>query len=228
MKFRVHNASRLSAVGLSSEQLWTSVYMAWCIFILQSKSTVYIFLLINSCMKSVSWLFFSSCTIFWHPTSICPTGFLFCFLFCIIVSNVDKNWIFWSIQSVMGFGICGHRFRRSPFTNKIFYIYKSPESLLTPLVFCFELRLVAAGHAAVARAALRSSCRAVSSARFASLPGRRGTGALPCRRIEGSAARPPARRGDCKPAPSLGPFSLFLTVQLLSRVLFSVVEALFL
>lgn len=25
----------------------------------------------------------------------------------------------------MGFGICGHRFRRSPFTNKIFYIYKS-------------------------------------------------------------------------------------------------------
>lgn len=93
----------------------------------------------------------------------------------------------------MGFGICGHRFRRSPFTNKIFYIYKSPESLLTPLVFCFELRLVAAGHTAVARAALRSSCRAVSSARFASLPGRRGTGALPCRRIEGSAARPPGR-----------------------------------
>lgn len=24
----------------------------------------------------------------------------------------------------MGFGICGHRFRRSPFTNKIFYIYR--------------------------------------------------------------------------------------------------------
>lgn len=99
------------------------MYMAWCIFILQNKSIVYIFLLINSCMKFVSWIFFFSCTIFWHPTSICPTGF--CFLFCIIVPNVGKNWIFWSIQSVMGFGICGHRFRRSPFTNKIFYIYKS-------------------------------------------------------------------------------------------------------
>lgn len=127
----------------------------------------------------------------------------------------------------MGFGICGHRFRRSPFTNKIFYIYKSPESLLTPLVFCFELRLVAAGHAAVAWAALRSSCRAVSSARFASLPGRRVTGALPCRRIEGAPrpARPPGRLQTG--ALSLCPFSLFLTVQLLSRVLFSVVEALF-
>lgn len=70
------------------------MYMAWCIFILQNKSIVYIFLLINSCMKFVSWIFFFSCTIFWHPTSICPTGFLFCFLFCIIVSNVGKIWIF--------------------------------------------------------------------------------------------------------------------------------------
>lgn len=109
------------------------MYMAWCIFILQKKSIVYIFLLINSCMKFVSWIFFFSCTIFWHPTSICPTGFLFWFLFCIIVSNVGRNWIFWSIQSVMGFGICGHRFRRSPFTNKIFYIYKSRLSLCQPL-----------------------------------------------------------------------------------------------
>lgn len=99
------------------------MYMAWCIFILQNKSIVYIFLLINSCMKFVSWIFFFSCTILWHPTSICPAEFG-CFLFCIIVSNVGKNWIFWSIQSVMGFGICGHRFRRSPFTNKIFYIYR--------------------------------------------------------------------------------------------------------
>lgn len=99
------------------------MYMAWCIFILQNKSIVYIFLLINSCMKFVSWIFFFSCTILWHPTSICPAEFC-CFLFCKIVSNVGKKWIFWSIQSVMGFGICGHRFRRSPFTNKIFYIYR--------------------------------------------------------------------------------------------------------
>lgn len=105
------------------------MYMAWCIFILQNKSIVYIFLLINSCMKFVSWIFFFSCTIFWHPTSICRSGFLFCFLFCIIVSNVGKNWTFWSKQSVMGFGICGHRFRRSPFTNKIFYIYEQRLSL---------------------------------------------------------------------------------------------------
>lgn len=35
----------------------------------------------------------------------------------------------------MGFGICGHRFRRSPFTNKIFYIYR------IGLVFC-----VGCGH----------------------------------------------------------------------------------
>lgn len=98
----------------------------------------------------------------------------------------------------MGFGICGHRFRRSPFTNKIFYIYKSPESLLTPLVFCFELRLVAAGHAAVARAALRSSCRAVSSARFASLRFPAGGAPAPfpaggSRGLRGPPARPPGR-----------------------------------
>lgn len=66
------------------------------------------------------------------PVFVLP-GSLFCFLFCIIVSNVGKNWIFWSIQSVMGFGICGHRFRRSPFTNKIFYIYKChPSFCSTP------------------------------------------------------------------------------------------------
>lgn len=119
----MHNSSGLWAAGthqwLSSQLV---MYMAWCIFILQNKSIVYIFLLINSCMKFVSWIFFFSCTILWHPTSICPAEFC-CFLFCKIVSNVGKNWIFWSIQSVMGFGICGHRFRRSPFTNKIFYIY---------------------------------------------------------------------------------------------------------
>ena len=32
----------------------------------------------------------------------------------------------------MGFGICGHRFRRSPFTNKIFYIYDSCSGLCSP------------------------------------------------------------------------------------------------
>lgn len=105
------------------------MYMAWCIFILQNKSIVYIFLLINSCMKFVSWIFIFSCTIFWHPTSICPTRFLFCFLFCIKLSNVGNNRIFWSIQSVLDFRICGHRFRISPFTNKIFYIYISCLSL---------------------------------------------------------------------------------------------------
>jgi hypothetical protein len=45
------------------------------------------------------------------------------FLFCIVVSNVAKI-EFLSVQSVMGFGTCGYRFRRSPFTKKIFYIYK--------------------------------------------------------------------------------------------------------
>lgn len=100
-----------------------NLYMAWCIFILRNKLVAYVFLWINGCMKFVFWIFLFSCTIFWHPTSICPTGFLFCFLFCIKTSNIGNNWIFWSIQSVMDFGICGHRFRISPFTNKIFYIY---------------------------------------------------------------------------------------------------------
>lgn len=77
------------------------MYMAWCIFILQNKSTVYIFLLINSCMKFVSWIFFFSCTIFWLPTSICPTRFLFCFLFCIIVSLMLAKMEFSEVYRVL-------------------------------------------------------------------------------------------------------------------------------
>ena len=54
----------------------------------------------------------------------------FCFLFCIKVSNVGNNQSFWSIQSGMDFRICGHRFRISLFTNKIFYIYKKKQPIL--------------------------------------------------------------------------------------------------
>lgn len=64
MKFPCAQCTRPVSCGRAQ---WCSselvMYMAWCIFILQNKSIVYIFLLINSCMKFVSWIFFFSCTI---------------------------------------------------------------------------------------------------------------------------------------------------------------------
>lgn len=61
--------------------------MAWCIFILQNKSIVYIFLLINSCMK----LFLEYFSSLVQYSNILPVFVLQFFLFCIIVSNVGKK-----------------------------------------------------------------------------------------------------------------------------------------
>lgn len=61
--------------------------MAWCIFILQNKSIVYIFLLINSCIK----LFLEYFSSLVQYSNILPVFVLQFFLFCIIVSNVGKK-----------------------------------------------------------------------------------------------------------------------------------------
>lgn len=63
------------------------MYMAWCIFILQNKSIVYIFLLINSCIK----LFLEYFSSLVQYSNILPVFVLQFFLFCIIVSNVGKK-----------------------------------------------------------------------------------------------------------------------------------------
>lgn len=88
----------------------------------------------------------------------------------------------------MGFGICGHRFRRSPFTNKIFYIYKSPESLLTPLV-TGGCRPRSGGLGRPSEFLPRG---VISSLRFASRQAGHRRPSLQANR-GGSAARPPAR-----------------------------------
>lgn len=118
-------------------------YIQWCsselaysmmYFILQNKLIIYAFLMINSCMKFVSWIFIFSCTIFWHPTSTCPTRLLFCFLFCIKLSNVGNNLIFEVYRVLWILEFVDTDLEISPFTNKIFYIYKNKPVLLTWII----------------------------------------------------------------------------------------------